>query len=733
MMPRTTKAFLLALLVAGCRKDQGFLEPQNATAVLANGSAGFGRVVTSVTLNGSAAPATITAGPNASLAFVVGGFTTLDQVITSWLSTSVTFTSTSNGAPITRCDDTDVWVPITLPGANLSVSFSALAPTVLDTYTVTVQAHQENACTAVFPSAPYPSGPDQLTLVVAPSHTAPVLGQIGDKSVDEGSTLAFTATASDGDVPPQALSFSLANPATGTFPPGATITSGGDFSWTPNEAQGPGTYRAKVVVSDGTLSDDEEIAITVNEVNTAPELTLPADIMTQWGFAVPDVSASATDSDTPANALAFAIVSGPSWVTISANGTISFGAIGAHDVGSHAVRIRVTDDGAPALFDEDELTLTVQARPTTLAYSGQASGQYSDKALFSATLTDAGVGPMNGTPVGNATIDFGVGGLSVGSALTNASGLASNALAVTSGAGSHALLAQFAGGLGYEPSSATGTFAVNREHGALSATFPGSGAVGTDLVVTVSVRELLLNGAEPTPNEGALPGDVGKVAAVAASLQGVNFGNEYQATCGAGSGGSASYAATQTFTCTFAGSSLTTPDVYTLVVSLPASDSYYQAASFEGLLSIWNPSGGSATGGGSFTLGGDRVTFAFNSRSSTSGARSQLVVVRHLANGGICRMKSSDQMNPGSVGTNNVTVSGKGDYVCHDPLGRVTASFSDVNIWLIAEDNGTPGAGVDRIWVANQAPVTNNMLDMPHPVSSNSVPLTGGNITVKAQ
>jgi hypothetical protein len=51
----------------------------------------------------------------------------------------------------------------------------------------------------------------------------------------------FTATATDSDLPAQALTFSLVS-----APPGAAIdASTGAFSWTPTEAQGPGAIRSR--------------------------------------------------------------------------------------------------------------------------------------------------------------------------------------------------------------------------------------------------------------------------------------------------------------------------------------------------------------------------------------------------------------------------------------------------------------------------------------------------------
>ena len=102
-------------------------------------------------------------------------------------------------------------------------------------------------------------------------NTAPVLDTIGDKTVDEMTLLTFTPTATDNDG--DTLTYSLADPTSGTFPTGATINgTTGLFDWTPTEAQGPGTYRVIVRVSDGSASDQEEILITVREVNAAPVL-----------------------------------------------------------------------------------------------------------------------------------------------------------------------------------------------------------------------------------------------------------------------------------------------------------------------------------------------------------------------------------------------------------------------------------------------------------------------------
>lgn len=92
---------------------------------------------------------------------------------------------------------------------------------------------------------------------------APVLGLIGNRSVNEGSTLSFTASASDVDAG-QSRTFSLAAGA----PAGAVINAAtGAFTFTPRD--GPATFNLTVRVMDNgspNLSDSETIAITVKNV-----------------------------------------------------------------------------------------------------------------------------------------------------------------------------------------------------------------------------------------------------------------------------------------------------------------------------------------------------------------------------------------------------------------------------------------------------------------------------------
>ncbi len=111
------------------------------------------------------------------------------------------------------------------------------------------------------------------------SNTPPVLDLIGNKVVYLGQTLAFTATASDTDIPAQVLTFTLLP----TPPAGASITGAGAFTWTPT-AVGTNTISVRVTDSGSPAENDTE-TITV-EVLNAPSFANSAlnngSVELQW-------------------------------------------------------------------------------------------------------------------------------------------------------------------------------------------------------------------------------------------------------------------------------------------------------------------------------------------------------------------------------------------------------------------------------------------------------------------
>jgi hypothetical protein len=125
---------------------------------------------------------------------------------------------------------------------------------------------------------------ETINITVGEVNQAPELAAIGNKSVDEGSPLAFAASATDPDLPANNLSFSLDASA----PLGATIDpSTGQFSWTPPGGTSPGNHTVTVRVTDDGLPglDDFE---TINITVILPSPRDPLDINRDGGVTVLD-------------------------------------------------------------------------------------------------------------------------------------------------------------------------------------------------------------------------------------------------------------------------------------------------------------------------------------------------------------------------------------------------------------------------------------------------------------
>src|SRR5206468_1110299 len=135
-------------------------------------------------------------------------------------------------------------------------------------------------------------------------NSAPVLTVPPSQTINELITLVVTNTATDTDLPANTLTFALERKTAGEGVDSAT----GVLTWTPTEAQGPSTNTITVKVTDnGTpaLSAINSFTVVVNEVNSAPVLTVPPN-QTINELSTLVVTNTATDSDLPASTLTFA-------------------------------------------------------------------------------------------------------------------------------------------------------------------------------------------------------------------------------------------------------------------------------------------------------------------------------------------------------------------------------------------------------------------------------------------
>ncbi|MDB6122084.1 MAG: N-acetylmuramoyl-L-alanine amidase family 2 [Pedosphaera sp.] len=195
--------------------------------------------------------------------------------------------------------------------------------------------------------------------VTSTGNNPPVLAAVGSKTVNEGSLLTFTASATDVDAG-QTLTYSLDAGA----PAGASINaSSGVFTWTPTEAQGPSTNTITVRVTDNgspAQSDFETITVTVKEVNAAPTLAAIANQTINEGSTL-SLTAVGTDTDVPANTKTYSLEPGaPAGMTInSSSGAISWTPTEAQGPDVYPVTVRVTDNGSPSLNAKQSFTVTV--------------------------------------------------------------------------------------------------------------------------------------------------------------------------------------------------------------------------------------------------------------------------------------------------------------------------------------------------------------------------------------
>jgi hypothetical protein len=244
-----------------------------------------------------------------------------------------------------------------------------------------------------------------FTVTVLEVNQPPVLAPIADQMVNEGTTLIITNVATDPDIPANILTFSLSTNA----PPGATIDPiSGIFSWTPTEAQGPGTNLITVIVMDNGnpgLSDSKSFTVTVLEVNQPPVLGFITNRMVHAGTLV-TFAVQATDPDLPANLLAYSLESGaPDQAVINATNGIFSWLPTDMQLGTNQIAVRVTDNGTPNLSDTKTFTIVVMPKPSikaieisqgsaTLTWSAIPGETY--RVEYKTNLTDTAWIPLSG-------------------------------------------------------------------------------------------------------------------------------------------------------------------------------------------------------------------------------------------------------------------------------------------------------------------------------------------------
>jgi hypothetical protein len=200
------------------------------------------------------------------------------------------------------------------------------------------------------------SATNSFDVVVTEVNVAPILPAQTNVFVAEMALLVVTNTATDSDIPINALTYSLVNP-----PSGAAIDTNGVITWTPAGNQGPAIYTiTTVVMDDGVppLSATNSFDVSVGEVNTAPVLPVQTN-MTIAELSALIVTNTASDADAPANVLTYQLVNPPSGAVIDTNGVIAWTPAENQGPGTYTLTTVVTDNGAPTMSATNSFDVTV--------------------------------------------------------------------------------------------------------------------------------------------------------------------------------------------------------------------------------------------------------------------------------------------------------------------------------------------------------------------------------------
>lgn len=160
----------------------------------------------------------------------------------------------------------------------------------------------------------------------------PVFTSPSTASVPENTSSVMTVTATDADVPPQTVTFSLVGGADqGRF----TITAAGALSFqaapdfdVPGDANGDNVYEVIVQASDGNFGTaTQTIQVTVTPVNdNTPVFTSPDVVSVPENITTPVLTVTATDADRPPQTITYALVGGSDQAkfNITPSGALSF-------------------------------------------------------------------------------------------------------------------------------------------------------------------------------------------------------------------------------------------------------------------------------------------------------------------------------------------------------------------------------------------------------------------------
>lgn len=314
-------------------------------------------------------------------------------------------------------------------------------------------------------------------------------------------------------------------------------------------------------------------------------------------------------------------------------------------------------------FDNFVMKSVVAAVPTKTNVSA-VTGQYSDSVNLVATVSP---NTATGRPAATGSVAFSVNGSPAGTASINASGVATLSYSIGLPAASYSVNAVFTSTSEYYLSS-TGSsmLTVNREDAVVTPPAASSVKVSSpggsaSFSLSAAINEVA---------DGS-PGNISNAVPVTFTLTPVGPGSvitAIAATSGGGIGG------TLTATASFTG---VAPNVYDVDISVGGS--FYQGSA-ETVVSVFDPSLGFITGGGTVMHNGVRANFGFNFKyKKNENVQGNLIYVEHRATGNV--VVKSTALDTLSLASTTAIVLGKAN----------VADVGGYSFRLVVTDNDEPG------------------------------------------
>lgn len=263
-----------------------------------------------------------------------------------------------------------------------------------------------------------------------------------------------------------------------------------------------------------------------------------------------------------------------------------------------------------------------------------------------------------------------------------------------------------------------------------------AGGNSGDFLLAARVKET----SPDIPLDKTHPGDI-ELPEVTMIVQPVGPGSPVTGTCTTDSVLGSGYDAIKTVVCSF-----TNVPVNTYSVEVTVEGGYYDGYA-EDVFVVFDPSLGFTTGGGWFYwpesenentgYQGNKTNFGYTMKYNKQGTNIQgsLLLIRHMANGYIYRVKSNALYGLAlgeSIDVDGIfgwaSFSGKSTYL--EP--GWPENVGNHEFVLYVEDRNKPGIGVDRVWIEvhDKDGYVIDIMSMPRDAYNNTEYLQGGNIVV---